>query len=724
MAEKPGTVGGESISDSPDQLAFVRQWTREIISTSYVPKSRMEIERFLGECTSELVDSLVAERFSTGPAAAVGARMVEAHFTGAAALDRSLQLFATKLPELIEPTDTEGLLPRVAALLGAFGAAFSDGLRERTLAEQEVIKQSVLCAKDAAEEARRASVARFRAVFTSSAIGIAIVDLQGAMLECNRALSEITGRSEQELEDWTVYSFAEQVGDEKLRLHEAELVSGNLERFHVECEFLNGDERVVTELAVSLVRNAKGSPDYQVVLVQNVTRRYMLQQEMHRQAMHDPLTGLANRTLLKTRMEVALEPTYPGRRVGLCYFDLDGFKAINDSLGHPIGDDLLRAVAQRLQALTMAEGLLAARMGGDEFVVLTPDSSGTTALIETVQRMLESITTPVRISGHELNASASVGVVECEVKDIGSDDLLRDADITLYRAKGQGKAQWALFDSETNEVDRRRFKLSATMPAALDEYQFFVEYRPVIRLETSELVAVEAFIRWDHPEFGELEATEFRTLAEETGLIVRLGNWALEQVCSHAARWVERLGEQAPVVSLSLSRRHFRAPDFVGDVQAILARTGMPAEKLSFAVPEGALFDEQGDPVDNVEIFAEMGIRLVIDDFGSHYRQLSLLRPFSEGRLIETVTISGEHLRSFDRPEGPDPMDEHIVSSLITAARLLGFYVAAGRLDTADQVERLHKMGVQSAQGECLGGVVSAMEIEQLIAGGQYSASR
>ena len=717
---------------APDEVrrAFVRRWTREIITTSYVPKSRPEIEAFLDECTGELLDSLRAPQFSTGAAAGVGARLIGAHFTGASALDRSVQLFAVELPDLVAPGEAEpsdappDLLARVVELIGAFAAAFSDGLRERTLAEQEVIKQSVLRAKDAAEEARRASVARFRAVFTSSAIGIAIADLRGRLLETNRALGEITGRTGDELREWTLLSFTEHMGAEDLRVQEDDLVAGRLDRFHVEGEFHNGDEQVVTELAVSLVRDACGEPDYQVVLVQDVTRRHMLQQEMHRQAMHDPLTGLANRTLLKSRMDVALEPTHPGRRVGLCYFDLDGFKAINDSLGHPVGDDLLRAVAQRLQALTVSEGMLAARMGGDEFVVLTPDSAGTTALIEQVRRMLEAITEPVRIGEHELNASASVGVVEREVAGVRADDLLRDADITLYRAKGQGKAQWALFDSRTNEADRRRFQLSATMPAALEEYQFFVEYRPILHLDSPEpeLVAVEASIRWDHPEFGELHAPEFLELAEETGLIVRLGNWVLQQVTEHAARWADRLGDRAPVVLLGLSPRHFRAPDFVGDVRRILDSTGLDPDQLALGVPEAAVFDEQGDPVDTVEILAEMGIRLSLVDFGSHYCQLGSLRVLSEQRWVDSVKLGGEYVRSFARPDGPDPLDEHVVSSLVQAARLLDFPVVAADLDSALQLERLNKMGVQAAEGDQLEGLASAMEVEQLVASGQYPA--
>lgn len=701
------------ISES-DLDEFVRTWLREIIGTSYVPRARQEIEVILQECARELVASLVAERFDTGAAESVAVRLVDAHFTGSAALDRSLRLFATGLLKLVEPIAVADPLPRVIAVIGAFGAAFADGLRDRTLEEQEVIQQSVLTAKDVAEEARRASEARFRAVFTSSAVGIAVADLRGRLLTCNGALEEITGQPEDELIGWTVYAFASVSGADELAVQEADLADGVLDRFHVQCEFVSGDERtVVTGLAVSLVRDATGGPSYQVVLVEDVTDRHMLQQELHRQATHDPLTGLANRTLLSTRMESALELAYPGRRVGLCYFDLDGFKAINDSLGHPIGDDLLRAVAQRLQVLANSEDALAVRMGGDEFVVLIPDSRGTTAIIELVEYMLRELTRPVRIGGHELNASASAGVVEREVAGLDRDELLSDADITLYRAKSEGKAQWMLFDPEINEASRTRFRLSATMPSALDENEFFVEYRPITWLDGGHLLAVEADIRWDHPDFGELGTEDFRELAEETGLTVRLGNRMLRQVCEHAARWAEQLGEAAPIVAVSLSQRHFRDPELVGDVQAILHETGMSAGKLRLVVPENALFDDQGDPVDLIDIFGEMGLRLIAEDFGTQGDRLARMRDVP----LDMVRITGACLHRFGRADVPDPIDEHIVVSLVKAAQLLGLTVITDGVDGCEQAERLGKTGVHAVQGEYTGGLASAMEIEAMLAG-------
>lgn len=697
-----------------DRVEFVRQWTREIIRTSYVPLARQDIEAFLAARFDEILASLLDDDFSTGPAAEVGARMVRVHFTSPVALERTMSLLATGIPKLLAAADAEHL-SRLTAISGALAAGFTEQLREQIFDQQEVIKKAVLEARDQAVEALRASEARSRAVFTSSVLGIAIADLHGTIEEVNFSMEQIFLTAEG-LVGRTVFELVDDDWLEVLRTADVELVDGSLERFQTETRFTAADgTRIWTQVSASLVRDARGEPDYQVLLYEDITDRHLLQEQLQRQATHDPLTGLANRTLLKTRLDIALEPSSPERRVGLCYFDLDGFKAVNDSLGHPIGDDLLRVIAQRLQVIAHQHGALAVRLGGDEFVVLVPDSQGVPAMLDLVQTMLDEITRPARIAGHELKVSASAGVVERAVVGTRPDELLRDADITLYRAKNEGKAQWMLFDAEINELTRTRFELSATMPSALDDNEFFVEYRPIVRLDGSALVAVEADVRWDHAGLGELGAEVFLDLAKETGLITRLGNWVLEQVCQHAVRWADRLGSAAPVASITLSERHFCGPDLVGDLQRILRATGLPAEKLWLAVPESALFDPQGDPLDTIEILRAMGVRLVVEDFGGDYSRLARLRQLP----VEAVRISGPYLQSFAAPDGPDPVDEHILASLLGAAELMELTVVVDGVHTGEQATRLRRMGVTVVQGDHVGGLASAMEIEATIAAQQ-----
>ncbi|MCX2730771.1 diguanylate cyclase [Saccharopolyspora sp. NFXS83] len=698
--------------DRPERADFVRRWTREIIRTSYVPMARADIESFLRGHLDAILDAFDDADRLADAAAELGERLVRIHFTSPAALDRTLWMLGAELPEL-RAAETEHEASVV--VLGSVAAGYAGQLREQTLDEQEVIKRAVLQARDAAEEALRASEASFRAVFTSSALGIAIVTLDGTIEEVNAPMEGIFEPVCQDLVGRSVFDLADVDWVDDLVENVEALSVGEVDRFQSETR-LSGEDgaHIWTQVSASLVRDSQERPDYQVLLYEDITDRHMLQEQFRRQATHDPLTGLANRTLLKTTMDEALEPAYPGRRVGLCYFDLDGFKAINDSLGHPVGDELLRAMAQRLNALATMESGLAARMGGDEFVVLVPDSQGAARLVEIVEHMLTEVTRPVSVRGHQLTASASVGVVETAVADTGPDELLQDADITLYRAKSEGRAQWALYDPTHNAEAKERFRLSSAMPSALRDHELYVEYEPVLWLDNAALVGVQAHLRWDHPEFGELDAEDFLGLAEETGLITRLGTWMLEQVCAHAVHWQERFGDRAPVAAVGLSARQLRDPELVADMRRILSSTGLPAGKLIVGVPENALFDQRGDPIDALEIFAEMGLTLAVHDFGHAHREVARLR----GLPLRAVRLTGDYLDSFADPEGPDPLDEHLVSSLVGSAELLGLLVVGNGVRTIEQAKRLRHLGVEGVIGPCVGGLASAMEIEAMIADG------
>ncbi|GAA2346011.1 cyclic Di-GMP phosphodiesterase RmdA [Saccharopolyspora halophila] len=702
--------------DRDELRAVVRQWTREIIHTSYVAMGRPELEAFLAKC---LDDVFAACDGPLESARMVGERLVDVHFTSPVALHRTVTHLGGVLPRCTG-VDQQ----RLVEVLGAVSAGFAGALREQTLAEQELIKKSVLDARAAAETALRSSEARSRAVFASSALGIAVVTLDGVIEEINPSMTRIFRRRSEEMVGRTIFELTDATWLAELTGANADLVRGRVDRYQLETRFTEQHgSHVWTQLSASLVRDPTGGPDYQVLLYEDITDRHMLQEQFRRQAVHDPLTGLANRTQLQTSLDHALERSHPGRRVGLCFFDLDGFKAVNDSLGHAVGDQLLRAIAQRIQAQTAEMGALPARMGGDEFVVLVPDTSGAAQLVERVEAMLAEITRPCRIGCHELAASASVGVVERPVAETDGESLLRDADTTLYRAKEDGRAQWVLFDPERNAEARDRFKLSAGLPAALDQYELFVEYEPIVSLTDDDLagwnlardkiVGAAATIRWDHPEFGELGQESFLGLAEETGLITRLGRWALEQVCEHAARWTERLGDDAPIAVLNLSRRHCRDPELVNDVRRMLRESGLPPDRLALGMPESALFDHEGDPVDIVEIFAQMGIRLIVDQFGDDYTRLGRLR----GLPLHGVRVDGPHLEAFADPAGADALDAHLVRAAAQAADLMGLPVMAGGIQGVMQADRLREVGVRTVLGPYAGERSSALELEVAVAG-------
>ncbi|MQA12586.1 MAG: EAL domain-containing protein, partial [Pseudonocardiaceae bacterium] len=408
-----------------------------------------------------------------------------------------------------------------------------------------------------------------------------------------------------------------------------------------------------------------------------------------------PLTGLANRSLFHEQLRRAFTDG-AGGRIGLCFLDLDGFKVINDSLGHDIGDQLLVTVATRLNALVTAEDRLLARMGGDEFVVLIQDSSGTSEPIELAERILQCLAEPVHIAGHELTVSASIGIVERAVDDTTPADVMRDADITLYWAKDDGKSRWVCYDSVRNAQEMTRFTLSATMPAALEREEFFVEYQPLVRLSDERLIGVEALVRWRHPSLGVLSPDRFIDLAEETGLIVPLGRWVLRAACAQARQWLDRYGEKAPMVSVNLAARQARDPELVGDIAAILGEFNLSPERLQLELTESDIMGPTGESLDALHKLAGMGVRIAIDDFGTGYSNLAYLRRLP----VHVLKIAGafmEGLRGNDKVDWP--VDVKIVESLVSMAHVLGLTVTAEGVETRPQLDQLRWLGCDAGQG-------------------------
>ncbi|MEV4734373.1 EAL domain-containing protein [Saccharopolyspora sp. NPDC049426] len=677
-----------------DRHEFIQRWKREIALNSYAPLRRGDVDELLSTCLEHLLGELACPD-RAGEAGNAGAALLPLHPGNPMVLPGTLKLLAAELPRLVPEVPPD----RIVAALGRLAAGFGEELR--------AVGGSV-------ERSGRDLPARSRALFHDSTMGVAAVSTTGAIEENNGALRRMFGLTEDELTGASVLALVDDRWRPELTGALADLADGANERVNLDARFTTTDgAQVWTRMTASLVRDQRGEPDHLVVFYEDITDRHMLQEQFRRQAVQDPLTGLANRAQLESCIDAALTPVYPGRRVGLCLFDLDGFKAVNDSLGHSIGDRMLREVARRLQSLAAQESAVVARTGGDEFAVVIPDSYDATRVTELVERLLREITKPMWIGAHELAASASAGIVEREVVGTDTGSLLRDADITLFRAKRDGRALWVLFDAERNAVAHENFRLSAALPSALEKNELFVEYDPVADAETGDVLAVMANVRWDHDEFGELGSDRFFGLAEETGLITRLGGWTLEQAGRHAARWVRELGEHAPLLAVTLSARHCRDPELVRDLREALETTGLPAESLVLCLPESALFDYQGDAVDTVEIFAEMGIRLFVHEFGSDHTRVDRLKDLP----LAGVLIDGPHIQGLADPGGPEPLSEYLVRSAVGAARLMDLPVLATGVTSAEQARRLGEIGVALFQGPHVSDRVSATEVVDLVGG-------
>ncbi len=409
------------------------------------------------------------------------------------------------------------------------------------------------------------------------------------------------------------------------------------------------------------------------------------------QATHDPLTGLPNRTLFTERLTAAI--TAPGRgadRVGVCFLDLDRFKVVNDSLGHQIGDSLLVTVAQRLHR-ALGEHLVA-RLGGDEFVILVERTAGTDDAVKVAEAALAAVREPALVDGHELTVSASIGIVERPVTDTSPMDLMRAADSTLHWAKAAGGARWSLFDADRNRRELARYALSAAIPAALDRGEFYLDYQPLTSLRDGRVLGMEALVRWRHPELGVLRPDSFIPLAEETGLIVRLGSWVLAEACREAGTWPGADGD-APFVSVNLAVRQLHRTDLVTEVRGVLGRTGLPPHRLQLEITESTMMSTVVEPVRALRVLGDLGVRVAIDDFGTGYCNLAYLRDLP----VDELKVAGEFVTGLRAPGSRT--DERILASLVSLAHALDLTVTAEGVETADQADRLRAIGCDAGQG-------------------------
>ncbi|MGH3922980.1 MAG: putative bifunctional diguanylate cyclase/phosphodiesterase, partial [Pseudonocardiaceae bacterium] len=384
------------------------------------------------------------------------------------------------------------------------------------------------------------------------------------------------------------------------------------------------------------------------------------------------------------------------------------FKVVNDSLGHDTGDQLLIAVASRL-ARCCGPGQLVARMGGDEFVIIVEDSSEQ-EVVALADKVLTTLAAPIKVGDHELTITASVGIVERPVVDTTQADLVSAADITLYWAKAEGKGRYAMFNRNRNDKEVARFTLSATMPAAVERGEFFVDYQPLVSLEDCGLRGVEALVRWRHPMYGLLGPERFIGLAEETGSIVQLGRWVLTQACEQTSRWRDTFGDASPFVSVNLAPRQLREPGLVDDVVTILNNARLAPSHLQLELTEQALMGDEAGPVEALVKLYDMGVRIAIDDFGTGYSNLPYLRRLP----LHGLKLAGSFAMGL-RGGDSDPVEERMVATLVNLAHALELTVTAEGVETVAQLERLRSLGCDAGQGFLFAPPSTPDQIEALL---------
>ncbi len=414
----------------------------------------------------------------------------------------------------------------------------------------------------------------------------------------------------------------------------------------------------------------------------------------------DALTGLPNRMPLMERVE--------RENVAVLYIDLDRFKVINDSLGHDTGDEVLKIVAQRIRHI-FRESDLVCRLGGDEFVVVVEDEKAESVAVAAATRVINALHSPLTAQRRELFVTASIGIaVKCEeLRE--PNDLLRAADLALYRAKRQGRDQVVIFNQEmeSNNV-LAQLDLESDLWRAVERNEMEVYYQPEINIESGKIIGFEALVRWNHPKRGLLKPESFIGLAEENGALRDIGLWVIEQSCRQWRRWQEEFAGNGPLsLSVNLSLRQLEAPDLVDRIQEIIWTTGMDASQLRLEITESVLLSNRTDMIAQLHRLRKMGIRLAIDDFGTGYSSLNYLKQLP----VHGVKID----QSFVRNLGDDDATMLIVQAIVTLAHDLGLDVTAEGVETKDQLDRLFRLGCDRGQGYYLSEPQPTDAIERLL---------
>ncbi|MEU1279725.1 EAL domain-containing protein [Streptomyces sp. NPDC005805] len=700
MNQPSSQAGGPAVEpDAPeDRLRrFATIWSRAIFPATATSLTRPEFEGHLLPVARELREALHARPFAPQSGQRIGRALVEAHCTDPDALSRTLGVIDAYLvlycgdPGL----SAEESRARCARLQHAVAAGFAHALRERTLAEQEAIARSTLLARNDALQAMHDTEVRFRAVFEGAAIGIAIADLDGNVLEVNDTLTRMFGGLEHHVRGRRFTEWAHPEDRPHVWELYRELVRGEREDYRTEKPFYRGDGTVLwTNLTVSLLRDAEGVPQYQLALMEDTTERRLLNLRLRYEATHDALTGLPNRTLFFERLEKAVTAG-DGNRFGLCYLDLDGFKAINDSLGHATGDRLLVEVADRLQSCATAPGEMVARLGGDEFVALTTGPDTEREVDELAARILGALSAPINVDGREFTVRGSIGIVEGPAGERTSAEVLRSADITMYRAKSAGGNRYELADPEADARAITRHGLTTALPAALERGEFFIEYQPLVHLGDGTVHGAEALVRWCHPQHGVLGPDRFIPLAERTGLIVPLGRWVLEESVRQARYWSTRHSDGGPLrINVNLSPAQLTHPGLVADTVDVLERSGLDPGALCLEVTESALIGADEDLLKPLRQLAELGVDIALDDFGTGYSNLANLR-----RLPVSVLKLDRSFTQGMQQHPCDPVDLKIVEGIVSLAHSLELAVTVEGVETGAQAEQLRELGCDTAQG-------------------------
>ena len=538
---------------------------------------------------------------------------------------------------------------------------------------------------------------------------ILVWDLQtGEIRFWNRGAEELYGYSRADVLGRTPQAILQTRFPHALAAINAELIGSH--RWEGELVHTRRDgSTVVVASRWALQLDDDGKPRAVLGINSDITSRKQAEAALEHQALHDALTGLPNRTLFRDRLEHALAQADRRQQMAAVLFlDLDNFKVINDSLGHQVGDALLVEVAHRLRGC-LRDGDTVARLGGDEFTILLEEIDEEAQANLVAERVGNALRVPISLGDREVVVSASIGLALSTPRRMEPDSLLRNADIAMYQSKAAGKARHSIFHAGMKKFAMERFDLETDLRRALALGQFRIHYQPILTLADNKIAEVEALLRWERPGHGLMAPLTFIPVAEETGLIVPIGRWVIQEACRQARTWSVDFPSEPPLVmSVNLSARQFQDPGLVSDVERMVIEAGLEPRALKLEITESVAMHDIEASVRTVEALKALGIQLAIDDFGTGYSSLGYLRRFD----IDTLKID----RSFVERIGFDVQDAAIVQSVVALAKTLHLSVVGEGIESHAQAAQLLALGCDRGQGYLFARPQSAEAITALIA--------
>lgn len=573
-----------------------------------------------------------------------------------------------------------------------------------------VVSRLDLMSVKAREEEASVAAELFRVAFDQASIGMALVTSNGRWLRVNHSFCEILGYTKEEL---FARDFREIIHPEDLApalADVSELLKGNVPRLQREKRYIHKDGHVVRVLwSLSKAQVEASKSAYLIFQIQDITDRKQAEERLLHDAFHDALTGLPNRALFidHLKLTIAQSKRNKSRQFAVLFLDLDRFKVVNDSLGHIIGDQLLVGIARRLE-LCLREGDTVARVGGDEFTILLDDLVEENEAEFIAERIQQEVGTPFFLGGREVFTTVSIGIAPSARGYDQPDEMLRDADTAMYRAKSLGKARHEVFDEAMHALAVNLLQMETDLRRAQERNEFIVEYQPIVSLTDFRVSGFEALVRWQHPERGLISPIDFIPVAEEGGQILQIGQWVLRQACLDMRGWQERFPADPPLfVTVNLSAKQFAQPDLIEQVKESLDTSNLDPNCLKLEITESVVMDDIEKGTAMLFQLRALGVRLSIDDFGTGYSSLSYLHRFP----IDTLKID----RSFVTRIVNDKENIEIVRTILMLAENLGMDVVAEGVETQEQMALLRQLSCQSGQGYFFSRPMRVHEAEQII---------